>query len=430
MSQANPWPSDGREAATTSLPSLPALYERIGESLGKRGGLGLLSVTVLQRGRNVDPAQSWAAYEDTIRRVGEFLAEYRAHRMRRDDRVLDPSVAGNAFVLLLAPPRDGRALDESDVARVRLRLKRGLRSHLTRTLPREVVDSFGCYVGGALMVPEPAVRPERIVHRALDQAFADALRDREREGHRHTLQLHRVLDQGLVRTVYQPVVEVVERRVLGYEALSRVGAGRFENVEMLFRAAEANDALLPLERLCRRKALEALPPLGRDQCLFLNVEPDAIHDPHLVGEDFLSRLDAASLEPGQVVLELTEHSVVRDYAAFRRTLLHFRSLGFRLAMDDVGSGYAGLHAIAEIGPDFIKADMALVRGLHLNPIKRELLATMARFASNVGITLVAEGVESREELDELVGVGVRCAQGYLFAKPSQPPIPPDWSRIA
>jgi EAL domain-containing protein (putative c-di-GMP-specific phosphodiesterase class I) len=264
----------------------------------------------------------------------------------------------------------------------------------------------------------------------MEESFADALREREREGRRHSVQLARVLHLGLVRSVYQPVVDVVDRRVIGFEALTRVGSGRFENIETLFKAAEANDALWSLERLCRRKALESLPRLGDDQLLFLNIEPDSVHDPQLAGPQFLEGLAEAGLSPGQLVLELTEHSAVKDFVAFRRTLDRFRALGFRLAMDDVGSGYAGLQAIAEIAPDFIKADMQLVRGLHESPIKRELIDTIRRFSDSTGITLVAEGVESPEELAALVSVGVRCAQGFLFARPGAPPSIPDWGALA
>jgi EAL domain-containing protein (putative c-di-GMP-specific phosphodiesterase class I) len=221
----------------------------------------------------------------------------------------------------------------------------------------------------------------------------------------------------------------VDRRVIGFEALTRVGSGRFENIEMLFKAAEANDALWSLERLCRRKALESVPRIAGDQLLFLNIEPDSIHDPQLTGPPFLGALADAGLVPQQVVLELTEHSAVKDFVAFRQTLERFRSLGFRLAMDDVGSGYSGLQAIAEIAPDFIKADMNLVRGLHTSPIKRELIDTIRRFSDSTGITLVAEGVESPEELAALVAVGVRCAQGFLFARPGAPPLHPDWNAM-
>lgn len=98
-------------------------------------------------------------------------------------------------------------------------------------------------------------------------------------------------------------------------------------------------------------------------------------------------------------------------------------------MDDVGSGYAGLQWIAEIAHDFIKVDMHLVRGLHASSIKRELIDAMRRFSESTGITLVAEGVESPEELAALIAVGVRCAQGFLFVRPGAPAPSPDWSAL-
>jgi EAL domain-containing protein (putative c-di-GMP-specific phosphodiesterase class I) len=410
------------------LPRLDELLAGGGAKLTAHGEIGLISVTVLQR-RHLERGPGWHAYDAIVREIGAFLTAYRKHRMRREDRLFEPSVNGNSFAVVLEPPRHGRSLEIGDLARVRARLRRGLKVHLARHLSHEVGESFGWYVGAALIGDSSEVPFERIVHRALEESFADALREKEREGRRHAVQLARVLHLGLVRSVYQPVVDIVDQRVIGFEALTRVGSGRFENIEMLFKAAEANDALWSLERLCRRKALEGLPQLGGDQLLFLNIEPDSIHDPQLAGPQFLEGLADAGLSPRQVVLELTEHSAVKDFVAFRCTLERFRALGFRLAMDDVGSGYAGLQAIAEIAPDFIKADMQLVRGIHESSIKRELIDTIRRFSDSTGITLVAEGVESPEELAALVAVGVRCAQGYLFARPGSPPSFPDWDAM-
>ena len=410
------------------FPPLDAMLSSVGERLVSRGEIGLLTVTVLQR-RHVEQGAGWHAYDATIREITTFLREHHRHRMRRDDRLLEPSMRGNTFTLLLDPPRHGRALDFADLTRVRMRLRRGLKLHLARVLPQDVGEMFGWYVGAAVMRYESGVRIERIIHRALEESFADALREKEREGRRHALQLSRVLDLGLVRSVYQPIVDIVERRVVGFEALSRVETGRFETVEMMFKSAEANDALWPLERLCRRRAIEGLPQIAPGQLLFLNIEPDSISDPDLTGAEFLDLLATKGLSPHGVVLEMTEHSVIRDFASFRARLDRFRHLGFRLAMDDVGSGYAGLQAIAEIGPDFIKADMHLVRGIHRSAIKRELIDTIRRFSDSTGITLVAEGVETLEELGALASVGVRCAQGFLFAKPGSPPPNPDWGAV-
>ena len=418
----------GASPERDGLPLLATVLENAADRIAAYAEIGLISVSVLQR-RHVEQGAGWQAYDAIVREIATFLRDYRRERMRREDRLFEPSVSGNSFALLLEPPRQGRALSEADLARVRMRLRRGLKVHLARFLPKEVSESFGWYVGAVLMKNDPAVRVERIVHRALEESFADALREKEREGRRNAVQLARILHLGLVKSVYQPIVDIESKRVMGFEALTRVGSGRFETIEMLFKAAEANDVLWSLERLCRRKALEGLPPLRRDQLLFLNVEPDSIHDPQLGGGEFLALLRKAGLTPRQVVLELTEHSAVRDFVAFRRTLERFRSQGFRLAMDDVGSGYSGLQAIAEIAPDFIKADMHLVRGVHESAIKRELIDTIRRFTDSTGITLVAEGVECAEELEALVRVGVRCAQGYLFARPGAPPLDPDWAEV-
>jgi EAL domain-containing protein (putative c-di-GMP-specific phosphodiesterase class I) len=176
-------------------------------------------------------------------------------------------------------------------------------------------------------------------------------------------------------------------------------------------------------------ALNSLPPLARDQMLFLNVEPDSTLDPELSQGAFLDQLHRSGLEPEQVVLEITEHRATKDFDTLRDTLALLRSRGLRLAMDDVGSGYSGWQAIVEMRPEFLKADMSLVRGLDQQPVKRELISSIRRFTESTGSVLVAEGVETHAELRSLAGQGVRCAQGYLLAKPASPPQVPCWEAI-
>jgi EAL domain-containing protein (putative c-di-GMP-specific phosphodiesterase class I) len=409
------------------LPSLPHLFDRIEHTLAHRGQLGLVSIMVLQREDHRHA--SWQGYEAMMREISNFLGSYRRDRMRESDRLFGPGMSGNAFVLLLDAPRDGRLLGPTEIDGVSRRVRRALSAHLSRELPRGISELFGCYVGGAMMQHDPGVPLERLVYRALAGAFADALRDKDREQRRSSVALRRILRSNLVRAVYQPVVWLAARRVIGYEALTRVPGDHFETVELLFKAAQQHDSLWRLERLCRRKALEGLPTLDGEQMLFLNIEPDSIHDPELRDLPFRTLVSDAGLRPSQIVLEVTEHSAVRDFAAFRRSLGHFREHGFRLAMDDVGSGYSGLQAIAEIAPDFIKVDMTLVRNIHTNRIKRELISTIRRFADSTGITLIAEGVESLDELRVLRGVGVRFAQGFLFARPGSPPGDPDFHAV-
>jgi EAL domain-containing protein (putative c-di-GMP-specific phosphodiesterase class I) len=412
------------------LPDLIPLLGQIHEQLVRIRELGLLSITVLRRDDDGKEEESWEDYEAILHEISLFLPRFRRQRMRRSDVLLDPLVSGNTFVVLLDRPRDGRSLDSTDLTRVRHRLSRRLQHHLERGPIRSAVERYGVYVGASLMRHEDGVDSSRIIYHALEQAFADALGQRKREGRRQAVYLQRVLRGGQVHMVYQPVVDVVDKRVLGYEALTRLPGSRFATPDLLFRVAQENGLLWQLERLCRQRALECLPKLEQGQLLFLNHEPESFHDPELLGGSFLTRLSGSGLEPRHLVLELTEHAAVKDFSDLRRTLGELRALGFRLALDDVGSGYAGLRAIAEIRPDFLKVDMMLVRNLHADPIKRELIATIRRFAESTGITLVAEGVETTEELDSLAGAGVRCAQGFLFARPDSPPGEPDWDRLA
>jgi len=410
------------------LPSMAVILGQIQDYLANEGQLGLLSVTVLRR-EGVHGSDRWAHYEASLHEISIFLRRFAGRRMRSSDILLDPIVAGNTFVVLLGPPREDRKLNRTDVVRVRHRLLRGLKAHMRRNLPQPAVERYGVYVGGTLVCHDPTVDASRIIYHGLEQAFADALGQKKREVRRHTLQLQRILRGGQISTVYQPLVNVFERRVIGFEALTRMPNRQFPTPELLFKTAYENGALWAVERLCRKRALENVPKISSDQMLFLNLEPDSFHDPELRNDKFLKQLERAGLEPSRLVLELTEHAAVKDFVEMRQTLEAVRATGYRLAMDDVGSGYAGLQTIAEIRPDYLKVDMSLVRNLDRDPIKRELIETIRRFSDSTGITLVAEGVETREELETLASAGVRCAQGYLFAKPDSPPQKPDWQLV-
>jgi len=407
------------------LPDLSLLLDQIHTHLLEQTELGVLSITVIRRGEHLGD-EHWEDYENLLGEISVFLDRFNAQRLRSSDILLEPILAGNTFVVLLGPPREDRALHAADLAAVRHRLMVGVYAHIRQALSRRTNERFGVYVGASLMRHDSTVAPDRIIYRALEQSLADALGQQKRESRRNAFHLMRLIESESVHTVYQPVVDMVDRRVIGFEALTRPPQKQFSSPELLFKAAHREGVLWPLERICRQRALENIPALKDDQLLFLNTEPESIFDPALRQDTFLRQLENVGLDPAHVVLEVTEHAAVEDFVTLRRALHEIRDMGFRLAMDDVGSGYAGLQAIAEMRPDFLKIDMTLVRGVHQDAFKRELIATIRRFADSTGIILVAEGVEQIAELESLAEVGVRCAQGYLFARPGSPPGQPDW----
>jgi EAL domain-containing protein (putative c-di-GMP-specific phosphodiesterase class I) len=301
--------------------------------------------------------------------------------------------------------------------KIRSRIQGRLHSFLQKHVPAELADRFGFYIGCATLESHGTQRLERLVYQALDAAFSDSLRQQRRELRRETRLLQELLRSQRLFAVYQPVADLHERRVLGYEALSRPDLPGFENTDHLFRVAYENEAIWELERLCRNRIFASLRGLSEDQLLFLNIEPETIHDPELRSDRMEELLRKASLSPDRIVLELTEHAAVRDFGLFRQNLRHFQAAGFRLAVDDVGSAYSGLKSIAELKPDFMKIDQSLVRGVHADDIKRELLGTIFKFSRSTGIGLVAEGIEETEELRTVQDLGIRFAQGYLLAHP-------------
>jgi EAL domain-containing protein (putative c-di-GMP-specific phosphodiesterase class I) len=420
-------PHDTVSVTAARPQNVSGFLDRIQQVLVERGQVGLLSVTVLSARSGA--ADLWSDYERVLDEISTFLTHFARHRLRSSDVLLEPVVSGNTYLLLIGPPREEREMDPQDVRLVRERVVRELRHHLAQHLEPEQIERYGTYVGSARIRHAPDADIDLVVYRGIEEAQAQAMGQSRVDADRQATNLRELMTSREVRMVYQPLVDMSERRVIGYEALTRLPGGQFRSPDLVFKVASDLGVLWNLERLCRQRALETLPPLSGDQRLFINVEPDSFYDPWLRSTEFLDELANVGLEPSRVVLELTERAAVKDYVAMREVLREVRKLGYPLALDDVGSGYAGLQTIAEIRPDYLKMDMALIRNLHLDPIRRELIRTVRTFADSTGTILVAEGVETVAELETLADTGVRCVQGFLFARPDSPPEIPDWSAL-
>jgi len=230
-----------------------------------------------------------------------------------------------------------------------------------------------------------------------------------------------LVDGRLRTTVLQPIVELDTGRAVGFEALSRFReeSGAARRPDEVFALALQLGVGLALEQAAARSALALLPQLPDDTYLSVNLSPQAVLDP--ASYDLLSAALAGG-GAGRVVLELTEHERVPDYPGLLLVLERLRGQGLRLAVDDAGSGFASLQHVTRLRPEVIKLDIAFVRELHLDPARRAVARAMAGFAADLGATLVAEGVETVAELDQLLLLGVPLGQGYHFAAPAPPAV--------
>ncbi len=217
-----------------------------------------------------------------------------------------------------------------------------------------------------------------------------------------------LIDAQAVAIVYQPIRALATGRVVGYEALSRFGGADHGTVEEIFASARSLGLGLELELAAAAEALSDLPDIPG--YLAVNLSPATLLD-----DNALSLLERAP--PERLVIELTEHDPVADYARLRERLRILRSRGVRVAADDIGAGFAGLHHIAELKPDILKLDRSMVGGIVYGDTHRHLVSAMVAFAGDEGSQLVAEGIETREELAILAELGVELGQGYLLGRP-------------
>ena len=222
-----------------------------------------------------------------------------------------------------------------------------------------------------------------------------------------------------LKIAFQPIIETRNGGIFGHEALTRIpGSVCFENIADLFPFAEKIGQLYPIETLCRRQAISACPAVLQDrELLFLNINPQILVDPEFASGKTRIMLNERGLEPCNVVLEITERSAIENFATFRDALGHYRSQGYLIALDDLGAGYSSLQSVAELHPDFLKVDRSLISGVHTDPTKWALLETFVTFSKRIGCRIIAEGVETEEEMRTVVQLGVDYVQGFYVARP-------------
>jgi EAL domain-containing protein (putative c-di-GMP-specific phosphodiesterase class I) len=184
-------------------------------------------------------------------------------------------------------------------------------------------------------------------------------------------------------------------------------------VEELFAFAESTELLMDFERLCRRMAIRTAATLDRRGLLFLNASALAVEDSEWT-EGMEEVLAASGLTPGEVVVEITERLAIVRGDQFQGALRLFKERGYRVAVDDMGAGYASVQSLAQIEPDFLKFDVSLVRDIDRSSIKRSLLESLRQLAEKIHARVIAEGVERAEEMETLVSLGIELGQGFLF----------------
>ena len=323
------------------------------------------------------------------------------------------------LVVFLRDRLDGAFFRESLPALAR-ELGALLASHAGRLAYPYAGDAPALPVGVSPVLHDPTLRPGTLVRRGRDLALAAAELQARNDTAARRERFLGLLFAEEVRTVFEPIVRLESRQVLGYEALVRgLPGSEFATPAQLFGAAAECEASFELDCLCRRTALRAADRLPKGAKLFLNCLPSAIHDPALQDTALRDLLARHRLRPSDVVFEISERESIENFAVFREVCDRYSAQGFGIALDDVGAGYSSLEAVTELAPDYLKVDMSFVRGIDGDPARQEILKALTQVAWRIDARIIAEGIETEAELKSLRGLAVSYGQGHLIGRASE-----------
>ncbi len=392
----------------TELPSLPAVLDEVRRLLGEQGSVQVL-VIQLEQEQNLESIVGWERYDTLLRHVADYLRDALAGSHGADSILCQMRVRCDRFLIFLADRRQTSRLLEMLAEPIQVAAEDDAGDSLT----------VGIRVGHGDIRLRPALRIERCIYAGIAEAEADFNRRGEELDLSRLRELHSVLHERRVTTVFQPIIRLPQRTVVGYEALSRGPEGTYlEPAERLLGFAERSGLLGELEMLCVEKALASSHRLPLGSTVFLNLSYLGLE--YLEGElkGLAHMVRQAGWSPRECVLEITEHTYAEDPERIKQRILRLRQQGFRVAIDDMGTGFSSLNTLAELRPDYIKLDHMLVRGVAKEPIKRNLISAITGFARTSQALVIAEGVEHQEEVSALLELGVFLLQGYYFGRPA------------
>jgi EAL domain-containing protein (putative c-di-GMP-specific phosphodiesterase class I) len=363
--------------------------------------------------------------------------------LRRSDRVF--RIGGDEFAILI-PGADGES--------AYLSIRRLLATALEGTPGRDQAIGAGAgapwsFTAGVSSIPGSAT-DRAVLYREADAALTWGKRHGRTcvtvyEADKHAAsaldrpveevaaEISRVAAVGALRAVFQPIYDLRTGQPRGYEGLVRPlpGSG-FADAGELFAAADAVGRTVELDLACLATAISAFAGLGLPGSLTLNLSPRTLERDEFSVHALVRMLERHGLEPGRVVLELTERETLEDMERLVRAVESLRAAGMRIAADDVGAGNAGLRLLAQLRFDIVKIDLSLVQGGAVRATSLEVVRTLKDLADRWGALVIAEGVETPEQLQFVRTLGIRAGQGYLLGSPSdRPPTEPiDLDRLS
>jgi EAL domain-containing protein (putative c-di-GMP-specific phosphodiesterase class I) len=411
-------PDDPEENANLASPTChySERIELVGNALSRDGAFGLILIEGAGLER-IERSYGVPAHRRALEAFHALVREGCGSDLEEADLVVGGSANPDELAIMFFRPRSDDSFYRERLPELTRRLLDKIASDGQKIVYPYERDAPYFPIGHTTVFHNPGLGTDRQICEGSERARRDAaLNEAIARRERHKLFEDLVLAED-VAILYEPIVNLTTREVLGYEALVRgPWKSEFHSPDRLFQLAKETGLVFELDCLCRRTALRGARGLEAGRKLFLNCLPSAIHDPAFRGEVLQKTLQDLRLRPEDMVFEISERESIKNFSIFREISDHYKELGFQIALDDTGVAYGSLEAVMELAPDFIKVDLSLVRGIDSDPPRQELLRALHAVAGKLGGQIIAEGIETTEELETIQGLGIPYGQGYLFGR--------------
>lgn len=398
----------------TGLPSLPVVFDEMRSFLDQRRAIGILHIAIgnLALAENV---YGWQAFDRIVGRQAAELEAMRGSELPQGTLLAQISIHAHEVIAAIPSRSGGEDVDAAYLHDLSRQVEARMRALMLSDEFATVVPRLEPRVGFALVAENPFYRFERVVIRAVDEARARPGRSADRRRRSRGEELQQVMRDGGIQVHYQPVVDLETLEVMGYEALSRgpVGSG-FESPAVLFEMSEEAGFASELDRLCRRLALDSAHGIEPGRKIFVNTRVDDLADPDWQDPHIEESLAGHALSAENLVVEIPQPGAFEE-TSLERLVKDLKRQGFLLAIDNLGTGYAGIQTIEKLQPDYLKVDISLVRRIDESLLQQDLLRSILSIGRRIGAAVIAEGIERAAELDVLRSHGARYGQGFLFS---------------
>lgn len=403
----------------TGLDASAAILERVRALFHHTRSIGLIHLQIDPSSR-LEGIYGWQVLDGLLREVATNLEDLRGCGVPSDSLVSQVGIHSDRF-LLFVPLVPGRLeAQKTNLSRIREAVEGRMDTLFAGMEYRSMTPRPAPRIGSTIVSDHPFFRLERQIYEGIDRAGSSESRAGPEGWRRWQAELERIVKEQAIETLFQPVVDLDDNHVIGYEALTRgPRATDFEMPLSLFERSKEIGIAEELDRVCRHAALTHARKLEPGDKLFINALPDSLLEPGFRDALLADLQQNHPVARQDIVLEITDRWAIHDYEAFCSEVSNLKACGFRMSFDNVGKSSTSLESLLELEPDFIKIDGSLIRNIHKNLIKQELVRSLCRAAQTIDSQIIAEGIETRDEMEAVKRCGVQMGQGYYFSRPSR-----------